>query len=194
VNIHPRHKGSHPQCARDRRRGEERAIRSLFAVAALLVATSFASAPLRAAAAKHSLLHRQAPTFIRADLAGKQVDLSAYRGKVVLLNFWATWCAPCQLELPRFNTWQTKYGPDELQIIAVSMDDDPALARATARKLQLSFPVIMGDAELGTQYGGVLGLPVTYLIGRDGIIRARFKGAANLQVVEKRIRKLLEAR
>lgn len=110
----------------------------------------------------------------------------------MLLNFWATWCAPCQLELPRFNAWQAKYGPDELQIIAISMDDDSALVRATDRKLRLNFPVIMGDAELGTQYGGVLGLPVTYLIGRDGTIRARFKGAANLQVIEKRIRELLE--
>jgi cytochrome c biogenesis protein CcmG/thiol:disulfide interchange protein DsbE len=194
VNLHRQHKGYDPRRVRLRRRVEECALRFFAVAAALLFATSLMPAPLRAAPPTHSLLHKQAPSFVRADLDGKQIDLSTYRGKVLLLNFWATWCAPCQLELPRFNAWQEKYGSDGLQVIAVSMDDDPAPVRATDRKLQLNFPVIMGDAKLGTQYGGVLGLPITYLIGRDGTIRARLKGAANLQGMEKRIRKLLATR
>jgi thiol-disulfide isomerase/thioredoxin len=144
-----------------------------------------------AAPAGHSLLHKPAPNFVRNDLSGKPVNLRAYRGKVVLLNFWATWCAPCLLELPRFAAWQKQYASDGLQIVAVSMDDDAVPVRALARKLELDFPVVMGDAKLGTLYGGVLGLPVTFLIGRDGRVSARLMGETDLPAMENRIRELL---
>ena len=139
----------------------------------------------------NSLVHNPAPVFIRADLTGKQVDLAAYRGKVVLLNFWATWCGPCRVELPRFSQWQRQYRPRGLQVIAVSMDDDAAPARAMVQRLQLGFPVVMGDAQLGAEYGGVLGLPVTYLILRNGVIAARFEGGASLDQMEHTLKKLL---
>jgi thiol-disulfide isomerase/thioredoxin len=74
-----------------------------------------------------SLLHKEAPEFVRTDLKHRKLDLHAYRGKVVLLDFWATWCSSCQFEMPRFVAWQTQYGPRDLQIIGISMDDDPAL-------------------------------------------------------------------
>src|SRR3974390_2574623 len=106
------------------------------------------------------LLHKTAPEFVRADLSGRRIDLKAYRGKVVLLNFWATWCASCQVELPRFAAWQRKYDAKGLQILAVSMDDDAKPVRATVLRLRLDFPVVMGDAKLGIRYGGVFGLPV----------------------------------
>jgi thiol-disulfide isomerase/thioredoxin len=141
------------------------------------------------APAQTSLLHQEAPSFVRPDLSGKQVDLAAFRGKVVLLNFWATWCAPCRVELPRFAAWQTRYGSAGLQVIAVSMDDDPALARTAADRLHLNFPVVQGDEELGTRYGGVLGLPITFLIGRDGKVIARIQGATDLHALERRVRK-----
>lgn len=156
-----------------------------------LCAVLIGASSLHAAAPAHSLVNKQAPSFVRADLTGKQIDLDDYRGKVVLLNFWATWCAPCQVELPRFAEWQKEYETDGLQIIAVSMDDDAAPVRKTASKLKLNFPVIMGDEKLGAQYGRILGLPVTYLIARDGTIRAKFKGEADLRVMEKHIKKLL---
>ena len=139
-------------------------------------------------------MHKQAPEFVRTDLAGHEIDLRAFRGKVVLLNFWATWCAPCRLELPRFGAWQRAYGADGLQIIAVSMDDDASLVHATADKLQLNFPVVMGDEKLGTQYGGVLGLPVSFLIDRKGVVRARLKGETDLYALEHRINSLLKSR
>jgi|SRR5271157_3715656 len=146
---------------------------------------------LYAAPPKSELLHKPAPAFTRTDIAGNSVGLSNYRGKVVLLNFWATWCAPCQQELPRFEAWQKQYGASGFQVIAISMEDDPGPVQATARKLQLDFPVIMGDAEIGNLYGGVLGLPVTYLIGRDGTILARIPGQTNLRALHNKIRKLL---
>jgi cytochrome c biogenesis protein CcmG, thiol:disulfide interchange protein DsbE len=153
-----------------------------------------AAGAMQAAAQKNSLVHKRAPEFVRMDLAGNEVDLRAFRGKVVLLNFWATWCAPCQVELPRFAAWQSKYGPGGLQIIAVSMDDDASPVRETVGKLQLNFPVVMGDEKLGAQYGGVLGLPVSFLIDRHGVVRARLKGETDLHALERRVNSLLKSR
>lgn len=138
-----------------------------------------------------SLLHKQAPQFARTDLNHERIDLSAYRGRVVLLNFWATWCAPCQTEMPRFVAWQKRYGPDGLQVIGVSMDDDREPVLALLRQRPLNYPVIMGDSELGKQYGEVLGLPVTFLIDRQGRIAARFKGGTNLPAMKRQMERLL---
>jgi cytochrome c biogenesis protein CcmG/thiol:disulfide interchange protein DsbE len=137
------------------------------------------------------LLNRKAPEFIRMDLHGKRVDLNAYRGKVVLLNFWATWCAPCQVELPQFVSWKKEYGAGGLQVIGISMDDDPTVVRTLSKKMRLNYPIAMGDEELGELYGGILGLPVTYLIDKDGFIRAEFRGETDLRVIESQLKLLL---
>lgn len=136
-------------------------------------------------------MNRRAPEFARKDLAGKSVDLKNFRGKVVLLNFWATWCAPCQLEMPAFAAWQRQYGPDGLQVIGISMDDDATPVVGLVAKFKLNYPVLMGDANLGRQYGGVLGLPLTYLIDRDGVVRARFQGETDLKTIERRLQTIL---
>jgi cytochrome c biogenesis protein CcmG, thiol:disulfide interchange protein DsbE len=138
-----------------------------------------------------SMVHKAAPQFVRTDLSHQVVDLSTYRGRVVLLNFWATWCAPCQIEIPRFVAWQTAYGGQGLQILGVAMEDDPGPVFALTRRRQVSYPVVMGDAQLGRLYGGVLGLPVTFLIDRQGNIAAVYKGQANLNAMEREIRRLL---
>jgi peroxiredoxin len=138
--------------------------------------------------AASSLIHKEAPAFARTDLKQEKLDLRAYRGKVVLLNFWASWCAPCQLEMPRFVAWQTRYGPRGLQIIGISMDDDPALARMIYAKLRLNYPVAMGDEKLGELYGGVLGLPLTFLIDRQGIIQSQFSGETDLNLMEEQVK------
>ncbi len=161
------------------------------AIAALLGITCCILTLAPTASAADSLLHRPAPPFARTDLDHKTLDLRSYRGKVVLLNFWATWCAPCQLEMPHFVAWQKQYGPSGLQIIGISMDDEPAPVRALSRKLHLNYPVAMGDAPLGKRYGGVLGLPVTFLIDRDGRIQAEFQGETNLGTLERTFKPLL---
>jgi thiol-disulfide isomerase/thioredoxin len=125
------------------------------------------------------------------DLNGKRVDLHAYRGKVVLLDFWATWCAPCQLEMPRFVAWQKQYGPRGLRVIGISMDDDPELARKLYKKLRLNYPVMMGNEKVGELYGGVLGLPVTFLIDSRGEVRAQFQGETDLNAMEEQLKALL---
>ena len=165
-------------------------LRRSFAVKLLLglcVGVSAAQSPV----ATTSFLHKQAPQFVRTDFENRKLDLRAYRGKVVLLDFWATWCASCQIEMPRFVAWQSQYGPRGLQIIGISMDDDPALARELYKKMKLNYPVAMGDERLGQLYGGVLGLPLTYLIDSQGNVQARFRGEADLNSIEEQFKPLL---
>jgi peroxiredoxin len=159
-------------------------------MACLLLGAWFAAGS-RTACAAESLLNKQAPEFTRRDLNSGNLDLATFRGKVVLLNFWATWCAPCQVEMPRFVQWQRQYGPQGFQVIGISMDDDPELARKLYARLKLNYPVAMGDEKLGELYGGVLGLPLTYLIDRNGEVRAQFQGETNLKTIEKRLKALL---
>jgi len=157
-------------------------------LAAFLLAACFAVAGAQTAA---SLIGKNAPEFTRTDFNGAKIDLASFRGKVVLLDFWATWCASCQVEMPAFVQWQRQYGPQGLQVIGISMDDDPALARRLASKLQLNYPVAMGDEKLGQLFGGVLGLPLTSLIDRHGTVRARFQGETDLKTIEIQLKSLL---
>jgi peroxiredoxin len=144
--------------------------------------------------AADSPLGKKAPEFARRDLKGKNVDLGRLHGNVVLLNFWATWCAPCKVEMPAFVQWQRQYGQQGFKVIGISMDDDPIAARRLAAKLRLNYPVAMGDEDLGELYGGVLGLPLTYLIDRDGVVRARFQGETDLKTIETKVQALLDQR
>jgi peroxiredoxin len=157
-------------------------------LAALCAASSVRADPTIAAA---QTAPPTAPDFTRTDLSGKSLALRSYRGKLVLLNFWATWCAPCLSEIPRFADWQRRYGPAGLQILGVSMDDSAAPVRAAYQKYHLDYPVVMGDAQLGELFGGVLGLPFTYLIDPRGRIVARFEGEPDLKRMEARIQSLL---
>jgi thiol-disulfide isomerase/thioredoxin len=158
------------------------------------VATLLLGACLEAGEAQESpatLLHKKAPEFSIRDLQGHRVDLKAYRGRVVLLNFWATWCAPCLLEMPHFVAWQKEYAAQGLQIVGISMNDDAAPVRGLSAKLKLNYPVAMGDEKIGELYGGILGLPATYLIGRDGEVRAEFHGETDLDAMEEQLKALL---
>jgi peroxiredoxin len=158
------------------------------------LAASIAVATAQSAPPAQNLLNKQAPDFTRQDFHGHALHLAGFRGKVVLLNFWATWCAPCQVEMPVFASWQRQYGPQGLQVIGVSMDDDAAAARKLAERLKLDYPIAMGDARLGLRYGGVLGLPLSLLVDRNGVVRARFQGETDVNVMENRVRELLAER
>lgn len=173
-------------CAKQTPAGPKR--RLLFVA---VLAAVFCAGGACAVHASEPLLNRPAPHFARQSLSGEKIDLADYRGKVVLLNFWATWCVPCRIELPRFDAWQAKYGRRGLAVVAVSMDDDPAQARRVVQKLHLGFPVLVGDAKLGEQYGGVFGLPVTFLIDRRGIVRRRIEGEQKLDWLEQQVETML---
>jgi len=164
-----------------------------FALTVLFLAVCHTASVAQSAFATATLVHKKAPEFVRPDLEHKRLDLKTYRGKVVLLNFWATWCAPCQVEMPTFVAWQNKYGQHGLQVIGISMDDDPALARGASDKLKLNYPVAMGDVKLGDLYGGVLGLPMTFLIDRHGKILAKYQGETDLDKMEIHLQSVLSS-
>jgi len=137
--------------------------------------------------------HPLAPDFSLPDLSGHPVSLASFRGKVILLDFWATWCEPCREEIPHFVELQNKYGDQGLQIIGVSMDDGPEPVREFYQRFKMNYPVVMGTAKTGEIYGGILGLPIAFVIGRDGRIYAKHRGATEIPVFEKEIVNLLQS-
>lgn len=132
-----------------------------------------------------------APDFTVTDLADRKLTLSGYRGKVVLLDFWATWCPPCREEIPHFVEMQNKYGPQGFQVIGISMDDDAKPVREFAQQYKLNYPVAVGDDKLAERYGGVLGLPINFIIDREGHIFAKHLGATDIAVFDQEVRDLL---
>jgi cytochrome c biogenesis protein CcmG/thiol:disulfide interchange protein DsbE len=165
------------------------------AVAALLVGFYVlnrhhgVSPSLRVTPAEHPF----APEFSLPDMTGQQLKLSDYRGKVILLDFWATWCGPCREEIPHFVELQNKLGDQGFQVIGVSMDDGPEPVREFYRQFKINYPVVMGNAKIGELYGGVLGLPIAFVIGRDGRIYSRHIGAADISLLEREIEAQLQA-
>ena len=147
--------------------------------------------PARSMPAGNAVAQPVAPDFSLTDLNGQTLQLSRYRGKVVVLNFWATWCSPCRSEIPRFVDLQNKYGGNGLQIIGISLDDDPKLVRGFYQQLRMNYPVAIGDATLAERYGGILGLPVSFLICRDGRICAKHVGEADIALMEQEIKSAL---
>ena len=135
---------------------------------------------------------KPAPDFTLTDISGHPLQLSDYKGKVVLLDFWATWCAPCRSEIPKFVEWQKQYGPQGLQVIGISMDDSDKPVPGFVQQFGIDYPIALGDAKLADQYGGVLGLPVTFVIGRDGQIHHKHVGLTDMALLEGEVKQLLE--
>ena len=151
-------------------------------------------AAVSAQAEPGKLLHKPAPRFARTTLDGQRIDLRGLRGKVVLLSFWATWCTPCQAEMPRFIDWQSRFGSDGLQIVAVSLDDTKEEVHSFLAERHTNYPVVMGDVRTAKAFGGILGLPVNFLIDRHGKVAAIFQGESDLGAMEETLRGLLDSR
>jgi len=135
-----------------------------------------------------------APDFTLETLDGKSMRLSDLRGKAVLLNFWATWCGPCKIEMPWFVELQNEYGPQGLQIVGVAMDDSSKEDIAKfAREMGVNYPVLLGKEAVGDAYGGVPALPESFFISRDGRIVDKIMGLRGKADIEDSIRKALEA-
>lgn len=119
------------------------------------------------------------------EIAGKTIDggdfsLSSLRGSVVVVNFWATWCAPCRVEMPDFVGLQTELRSQGLQFVGISVDDDDLdPIRRFAQELGVNYPILLATPELIGAYEGVPALPTTYVIDRGGRIRQRFVGEVN---------------
>jgi thiol-disulfide isomerase/thioredoxin len=132
-----------------------------------------------------------APQFSRLDLAGKRVDLHALRGKVVLIDFWASWCAPCIVEIPHLIDFEKRYSPRGFEVVGVSLDDSAAPVKTVTRRFAFNYPVLIGDAKFGNLYGGILGLPVQFLVGRDGKILHIWTGEVTPAILEKALQSAL---
>jgi peroxiredoxin len=131
------------------------------------------------------------PPFSRTGFDGKPVNLAAFKGKVLLLDFWASWCAPCVISIPHFRDWQARMGKRGFQVIGISMDDSVSDAKAAATRLRVNYPVVMGDAKLAIAYGGVLGLPVEMLVGRNGRVVSIWRGETPPTIIETAIKAAL---
>lgn len=157
----------------------------------LLALLTFALSSLGTAAAQ-AAAGTKAPGFVFKDQNAHGLNLAKYRGKVVLLNFWATWCAPCRVEMPWFEEFSNRYRDQGLIVIGLSMDEEgwsavrPALAR-----LKISYRVSLGNRALAKSYGVTESLPSTFLIDRQGIIRSVTTGFGKKEEFEKMIRQQL---
>lgn len=145
----------------------------------------------RAQKPKHAASGNSAPDFTVTDINGKKLSLSSYRGKVVLLDFWATWCTPCRAEIPHFVEMQQQFGPQGLQVIGISMDDGPKPVKEFYEQYRINYPLAVGDDKLAESFGGVLGLPVNFLIDRDGRIVKKYLGATEVSDFDKDVADLL---
>ena len=133
-----------------------------------------------------------APDFSLKDAQGAAVRLSAYKGKVVLLDFWATWCGGCKVEIPWFMEFENQYQSRGLRVIGVSMDDDGwKVVKPFVEAKKMNYTVVIGNEDLAERYGGVDSMPTTLLIGRDGKIAAIHVGLTDKGIFEKKIAELL---
>lgn len=133
-----------------------------------------------------------APDFTLESLDGRSLRLSDLRGKAVLLNFWATWCGPCKIEMPWFVDFQKQYGSQGLQIVGVAMDDaSKADIAKFAKDMGVNYPILIGKESVGDQYGGVPALPESFVISRDGKIMDKIIGLRGKAEIEDSIKKAL---
>jgi thiol-disulfide isomerase/thioredoxin len=160
----------------------------------LLLSGCSSSKPVSAAASatKADKERKPAPEFELKDADGKTVRLSDYKGKVVLLDFWATWCGPCKIEMPWFVELQKEYGPQGFQIVGVAMDDSSTEdITKFVREMGINYPVLLGKEEVGQSYGGVNALPTSFFIDRDGKLVAREFGLQSRSVFVDHIKEAL---
>jgi len=135
---------------------------------------------------------RPAPNFSLTDAAGRQVKLSEFRGKVVLLNFWATWCAPCTKEIPWFVEMQQSHGERGFSVIGVSMDEGGWAAVTPFVKAKgVNYPVVIGNDEMARDFGGVTSLPMSIVIDRSGRVAALHAGICRKDEYESDINRVL---
>ncbi len=141
------------------------------------------------------LLNKPAPNFKLHDLSGRPVSLADFRGQAVLINFWATWCAPCQVEMPWFITLQQKYAARGFTVLGIDKDypEDLPKVPGFAKKMNLNYPVLYGDRRTYSNYGCCDYLPMSYYVDRAGTIRIATIGLGGRDTVETYIRRLLEA-
>lgn len=134
---------------------------------------------------------KRAADFDLTTLEGDPIRLSDYRGEVVLVDFWATWCGPCRLEVPHLIDLQNEYGPRGFRIVGVAISDREGNVREFARRMRLNYPVAMGNPEVVNDFGGFRAIPTKFLVAPDGTIATSFTGYQDRRVLARAIERLL---
>jgi len=139
-----------------------------------------------------SMKGKVAPAFTLVDLAGKKVSLAQFKGHPVVVNFWATWCGPCKLEMPWFEEFRQKYQAQGFEILGIAEDDagKDEIAK-TAKKVAVTYPILLTDGKVAPAYGGVDMLPTSFYIDRKGLVTTETIGLASKDEVEANIKLLL---
>ncbi len=136
---------------------------------------------------------KAAPDFELKDVNGKTVRLADFRGKIVMVDFWATWCGPCQIEIPWFIDFERKYKDQGFVVIGVAMDDEGwPVVKPFIEQMKMNYRVVIGNDHTADLYGGIDALPTTVIIDRDGRIASMHVGLAGKQEFQDAIEKLLQ--
>ncbi len=133
-----------------------------------------------------------APTWALKDVHGQTISSEQFKGKIVVVDFWATWCGPCRTEIPGYVDLQRKYGKEGLVIVGVSLDQaGPQVVEEFVKKFGVNYQMVMGDDAMVAAFGGMDAIPTTFLIDRAGQIRDRKMGAEPTDIYEKKVTALL---
>jgi thiol-disulfide isomerase/thioredoxin len=178
----------------------------IFTVLVLIVGTYFADKATRVKAtgpvkvsvqASENPDIKPAPAVTFKDLDGKDVTLAQYKGTLVLVDFWATWCDPCYVEIPWLIEMQQKYAAKGFTVLGVAMDEEgksavtPFLAKerfnVNGQKLPMNYPIVIGNDDVADKFGGLLGYPTGFLVTRDGKIVKKFQGLTSFEEITKSI-------
>ena len=135
-----------------------------------------------------------APDFALPSINGETVRLSDFRGKVVLVNFWATWCGPCKILTPWFVDLQNQYRPQGLAIIGITLDEDATTVEIAeyADSMRVNYAILIGNEKVAKAYGGVPAMPESFFIGRDGKLLGRLVGLTSKGEIEDSVKKALD--
>jgi cytochrome c biogenesis protein CcmG/thiol:disulfide interchange protein DsbE len=139
-------------------------------------------------------VRKVAPNFALKDTDGRTVQLADYRGKVVLLNFWATWCGPCKIEIPWFTEFERRHKDRGFAVVGISMDDEGWDAvKPFISEYRINYRVLMGNGRVAELYGGVEALPTTFFIDREGRIAMIHEGLVSKSRYERDLIQLLDS-
>jgi thiol-disulfide isomerase/thioredoxin len=156
---------------------------AIFTVGTVWVMGKAIPSPEPSVVEKAAEKQQNAPLFTGRTTDGKTFDLAQWKGKVVLINFWATWCGPCRMEIPDLITLQEKYGPQGFTVVGVSQDDSMEIVLPFIKENKINYPVIMATREISQQYE-VRSLPSSLLVNREGKVVWAMAGVSQAQSTE----------